>query len=147
MFSFCWGRVLIFLAIHSLLWASLASSRSCSCGLDVCRGRLPLQGRISLWLNVLLVLVVPLSTGRALFYLRGTAAGRPSLVAARPTAVRGYSLSWGLLSTSKQTANNLHRRRPFYQFVWQFDGEFDGCACDVRIQLPTAGFLIELWEA
>jgi hypothetical protein len=23
---------------------------------------------------------------------------------------------------------------------------FDGCACEVRIQLPTAGFLIELWE-
>jgi len=32
---------------------------------------------------------------------------------------------------------------PLGQLVWQFEGDSYGCACEVRVQLPTADFLID----
>jgi hypothetical protein len=109
---------------------------------------LPLCGLILLWLRVLLLLVVPLSTGCVFFTSTWEtsvwiAAGRPLPCGCTLRCREGIFIEMGLLSSSKQTTNDLYMSRPFYQLVWQFEGDSDGCACEVRVQLPTTDFLID----
>jgi hypothetical protein len=57
-----------------------------------------------------------------------------------------YRCIGGCYFTESTAEQLLHKSSLLPARGGRFEGDFDGCACEVRIQLSTAGFLIELWE-